>query len=282
MRLSTRIHDRDAAGFVHVYPVVSRRARGVSVGVNLNTNNACNWRCVYCQVPDLVRGAAPEIDLELVETELRTLLDAIVNGDYMERHVPADSRRLNDIALSGNGEPTTSKQIDQVIDLITRVLADFSLLGQVKLVLITNGSLIDRPEVGRALAAMAKANGEVWFKLDSATPEGREQLNDAQIPTERVKSNLILAAGLCPTRIQTIAVGFDGESPSEAEQRSYVELLAAVLESGAELRDVLLYGLERVSYQPEASRLSKLPLEWLEAFAARIEAGTGLPVSVHP
>jgi wyosine [tRNA(Phe)-imidazoG37] synthetase (radical SAM superfamily) len=282
MRLSTKIHDRDAAGFVHVYPVVSRRARGVSIGVNLNTNNACNWRCAYCQVPDLVLGAAPEIDLDLLETELRTFLDAVVNGDYLERQVPADSRRLNDIALSGNGEPTTSKQIDAVLERVTKVLAEFDLLGRVKLVLITNGSLIDRPEVGRALAAMARANGEVWFKLDSATPEGRNRLNDARIPTERVKANLILSASLCPTYIQTIAVGFDGEPPSESEQLAYIELLASVLASGAELRDVLLYGLERVSYQPEASRLTKLSTEWLEAFGARIEAGTGLLVSVHP
>ena len=48
-------HDRNAAGLRYVYPVVSRRAGGVSVGINLNPNNACNWRCVYCQVPRLVR-----------------------------------------------------------------------------------------------------------------------------------------------------------------------------------------------------------------------------------
>ncbi len=61
--LSTTDHSRDGAGLSYVYPVVSRRAGGVSVGINLNTNNACNWRCIYCQVPDLVRGAAPPVDL---------------------------------------------------------------------------------------------------------------------------------------------------------------------------------------------------------------------------
>ena len=58
MTLGTDDHSRDAAGLKYVYPVVSRRAEGVSVGINLNPNNACNWRCVYCQVPDLVLGAA--------------------------------------------------------------------------------------------------------------------------------------------------------------------------------------------------------------------------------
>ena len=48
MTLSTRNHDRDAAGMTYVYPVVSRRARGVSVGVNLNPNNACNSGFITC------------------------------------------------------------------------------------------------------------------------------------------------------------------------------------------------------------------------------------------
>ncbi len=60
MKLSPGNHDRDVAGLTYVYPVVSRRAGGVSVGINLSPDNACNWQCVYCQVPDLVRGKAPE------------------------------------------------------------------------------------------------------------------------------------------------------------------------------------------------------------------------------
>jgi wyosine [tRNA(Phe)-imidazoG37] synthetase (radical SAM superfamily) len=56
-RLTVADHDRGSAGLTYVYPVVSRRAGGVSVGINLNVNNACNWRCIYCQVPGLTRGA---------------------------------------------------------------------------------------------------------------------------------------------------------------------------------------------------------------------------------
>ena len=58
----------------YVYPVVSRRAGGVSIGINLNPNNACNWRCVYCQVPDLKRGAAPAIELKKFTASLRIQL----------------------------------------------------------------------------------------------------------------------------------------------------------------------------------------------------------------
>jgi wyosine [tRNA(Phe)-imidazoG37] synthetase (radical SAM superfamily) len=141
MSLTTRNHDRAAAGMTYVYPVVSRRAGGVSLGVNLNPNNACNWRCIYCQVPDLKRGGPPPIDLMQVEEELRRMLDAIVHGDFLASQVPEGARRLNDVALSGNGEPTSAPEFPAVVDLIGRVLADFGLLGGIKLVLISNGSL---------------------------------------------------------------------------------------------------------------------------------------------
>lgn len=281
MRLTTKLHDRDAAGLTYVYPVVSRRAQGVSVGINLNPNNACNWRCVYCQVPGLALGAAPQIDLELLERELREMLEAIVHGDFMQRHVPQGSRRLNDVAFSGNGEATTSRQLDEALAVVERVLGDLLLLGEIRVVLISNGSLVHKGDVQRALQRLARMNGELWFKLDSATREGRQRLNDTEIGTERVEQNLELAARLCPTRIQTIALCVDDEPPSEREQRAWLELVGRVLARGAPIRDVLLYGLERPSQQPEAQRLSKLPEAWLEGFATRVRA-LGLEVHVHP
>jgi hypothetical protein len=42
-------HNRDVSHLRYIYPVVSRRAKGVSIGINLNINNACNWRCIYAQ-----------------------------------------------------------------------------------------------------------------------------------------------------------------------------------------------------------------------------------------
>ena len=87
-RLTVTDHDRDAQGLTYVYAVISRRAGGVSVGINLNPNNACNWRCVYCQVPDLQRGVGPPIDLDQLEQELGGLLDDILTGDFLERSAP--------------------------------------------------------------------------------------------------------------------------------------------------------------------------------------------------
>ena len=122
MRLTTKIHDRDAAGMTYVYPVVSRRAGGVSLGVNLNPNNACNWPCVYCQVPGLTKGKGPPIDLKLLGEELRRMLHELLCGAYMEQHVPASARRLNDLAYSGNGEPTSSPNFEAAIEVVQGVL----------------------------------------------------------------------------------------------------------------------------------------------------------------
>ena len=60
-------HDRNIFQGKYIYPVVSRRAGGLSLGINLNTNNACNWQCIYCEVPNLVRGKPEPIDLKELE-----------------------------------------------------------------------------------------------------------------------------------------------------------------------------------------------------------------------
>ena len=281
VRLSTRDHDRGAAGLKYVYPVISRRARGVSIGVNLNPNQACNWRCVYCQVPGLVRGAGPPIDLRLLESELTGLLDPILHGDWMSTHVPPESRRLSDIAFSGDGEPTTSMHFCEAVDVVGRVLKQFDRIGTLPLVLITNGSLIHRIEVRRGLERLSALGGTVWFKLDGGTAEARRRINDTSLTDERLDENLALCAQLCPTRIQTMVLAFDGQPPSEWDQRSYLATLQRALEAHVPIQDVLLYGLEREAHQPEAARLSPLSPEWMHGFAHRIQE-LGLDVKVHP
>jgi len=278
-RLRVDNHDRDSAGLVYVYPVISRRAGGVSVGINLNPNNACNWRCLYCQVPDLQRGAAPEINLVQLEDELRWMLFQILHGDFMCARVPAEVRRLNDVAFSGNGEPTTSKQFAECVDLVGRVLADFGLLGQIKLVLITNGSQLDRPDVQAGIARMAACHGEVWYKFDRA-PDGEfNEVNQVRLSVSQVARRLDSAAQRCPTWLQTCMFVLDGKLPSESAIQSWLDFVAARLADGVPLRGVLLYGLARPSMQPEAGRLGAAPEWWMRQLQARIEA-LGLSVKL--
>jgi pyruvate-formate lyase-activating enzyme len=278
-RLGPRDHDRAAAGMTYVYPVVSRRAGGVSVGINLNPNNACNWRCVYCQVPGLSSGKGPRIDLGLLERELDELLLHVTRGDFFERSVPPEVRRLSDVAFSGNGEPTSSPDFADAIDVVSRALARHDLAGKIPLVLITNGSLTHKPAVQSALRRLSELRGEVWFKLDSATARGSVAINGQRVPPAEHLKKLAAAARLCPTWVQSCFFLWNGAEPSKQERSSYLGALGALVAEGVPLRGVQLYTLARPSLQPEAAALESVPRAWLDALAAEIRA-LGLTVSV--
>ncbi len=284
VRLQINEHSRDAVGLTYIYPVVSRRAAGVSVGINLNPNNACNWRCIYCQVSGLQRGRAPAIDVALLERELRDFLEVLLEGAFMERHVPVESRRISDIALSGNGEPTSAREFEVVVSVIGRVMRDFGLLDRaepIKLVLITNGSLVNRPEVRRGIQRMAELNGEVWFKFDRASDSSRRAVNGTSAGLEGVVTRLEISASLCATWIQTCLFQVDGQLPDASERASYLRFLQRLKERDIGLKGVLLYGIARPSMQPEAPRLSRVPQGYFESLTGDIEA-LGLPVRLHP
>ena len=276
--LNVNDHRRDSAGLKYVYPVVSRRAGGVSVGINLNTNNACNWACVYCQVPDLVRGGPLPVDLPLLEKELRGFLHEAIEGDFMLRNVPAEMRQLVDVAFSGNGEPTSATEFADAVVLVEQVLREFSLLDLLKVRLITNGSLMHRPQVKRGIALIGAMNGEVWFKLDRASETGIATVNGAHQLPERVKLALLECAALASTWVQTCYFAMDGCEASDEEQSTYLEFVASVSEK---IKGVHLYGLARPSLQPGAERLSSFPAETLERFARKISA-LGIEVVINP
>lgn len=277
--LTTENHDRDLEGYKYVYPVISRRAGGLSVGINLNTNNACNWRCIYCQVPNLVRGAPPPVSLPDLNFELKSFLQKVLAGNYLSEEVPEGMRRLNDIAFSGNGEPTSSPNFSDVVELLAQTRSDLPVDTSVKTVLITNGSLIHQKDVQLGIAQLKTITGEVWFKVDSVTKEGVARINDSPFSLSKTSSNLETAASLCDTWIQTCVFDFDGLPPSEHEQNSYLKFLRDVA-LNAKVRGVLLYGVARKSYQPEAPRISRLDLSWLESFSKKIlELGLAVKIS---
>ena len=282
VKLSIDDHDRDKSGMTYVYPVVSRRARGVSIGVNLNPNNACNWRCVYCQVPGLTFGNAPQIDVAKLESELRELLSSARSDEWMRRYVPAGARRLADVAISGNGEPTSSRQLPDVVDAIERVLRELELRGTIGVVLISNGSLVHLAHTQAALEKLAAIGGEVWIKLDSASEAGQARINGTRAGLARARENLATAARLCPTWIQTLALEFGQPTLAGDDVVAYCELLNAVAAGGARLRGVLLYGLARPSHQPEAGMLRAVAPAVLESLGQRIARATGLAVRVDP
>jgi len=263
-------------GMRYVYPVISRRAGGVSVGINLNPNNACNWHCAYCQVPDLVRGSAPAMDLQLLQDELSAMLTAICEGDFMQQHVPKGSRKLCDVAISGNGEPTSCQNFDAVVCVIEDVLQGFDLLSKIPFRLITNGSYVHKKHVQAGLQRMAKHAGEAWVKVDAANQESIARINGIHASPQLLMQQVRTVALACPTWIQTCMLAWDGKAPQEDDVQDYLDFLQD-LQGVDGLQGVLLYGLARTSLQDESVHVSALDESWMQHLKKRIEA-IGFPV----
>jgi wyosine [tRNA(Phe)-imidazoG37] synthetase (radical SAM superfamily) len=276
--LSIHDHSRDSSGMKYVYPVVSRRAGGVSIGINLTVNNACNWACVYCQVPGLKRGGPPAIDLTRLAAELRDFLRSAVSGDFLDRCAPAGFRQLVDVAFSGNGEPTSAHEFPEAVEIAGRLIGEFGLSSRVKLRVITNGSLMRQSRVQQGIARVGELGGEIWFKIDRGTAGGILRVNAARTTPDKVRKAVLACAKLAPVWIQTCLFAFDGLPVAAEEFDAYLELVASIKER---IEGIHLYGLARPSRQTEAARLSALSAESLSSLAGRV-AALGIRVTVNP
>lgn len=272
-QLTTTDHSRDSVGLTYIYPVLSRRSGGLSIGVNFNINNACNWRCIYCQVPDLMLGAAPPIDFPLLEKELRQFLSDVLQGDFFDRfQVESQYRSIKDIAISGNGEPTSAKDFDKAVDLIGRIATEMGVLPNSRFVLISNGSLMHQAKVQAGLRSLHRHGGEVWFKFDSATDAGRDLINNAAQTMESALRNLKISASICQTKIQTCLVDYSGQGLTDVEKNAYLQFLKSIKTDGVAIEKIMLYTIARPSLQPEAAYIKALSPEVMRRFADEIRA----------
>src|SRR5581483_2687206 len=117
-----RDHRRSFAENWYVYPVLSRRSKGISIGINLNPDKLCNFDCVYCQVDRKTPALVKKVELPRLVAELDDMLDAVHSGALFTherfRDTPTALRRLNDIAFSGDGEPTTAPHFSEIVQAV--------------------------------------------------------------------------------------------------------------------------------------------------------------------
>jgi wyosine [tRNA(Phe)-imidazoG37] synthetase (radical SAM superfamily) len=273
-------HRRSWQEFQYAYPVISRRSKGVSLGVNLNPDKACNFDCVYCEVDRTTPGPRSDIDLAQLEQEMAALLDLTVSGTLF-RTSPFDSarpdqRRLNDIAFSGDGEPTTAREFADAVDCIARLKRARG-LDQVKLVLITDATRLQAPEVIRGLELMMANQGEIWAKLDAGTEAFYREVNRSKVPFARILDNLGATAARWPITIQTLFLEWRGQGPSPAEVEAYLGCLRTVLARGR-IQGIQLYTVARPTPEPEARPLKA---QVLDDLARQVRAALpDLPVEV--
>ncbi|MEY4768546.1 MAG: hypothetical protein RL637_1185 [Pseudomonadota bacterium] len=277
--MSLTEHDRTSVGLKYVYPAMSRRSGGLSIGINLNPNNACNWRCIYCQIPNLIRGSAPPLDFSQLETELNHFLADIIEGDFYQRFkIESAKQQIKDIAISGSGEPTSLKEFPEAIELIGEIAQQWQLFPKSQFVLITNGSLIHQSRVQQGLKQFNDYHGQVWFKLDSATHNGRQLFNNTDQSPLAALENVKLCSQLCETKIQTCVFNYRDLAFSEIEKEAYLAFLT-IVKQNTSIKQVLLYTIARASFQPEAAELTKLSPQALDQWAQTIQ-NLGFEVSV--
>jgi len=270
-----RTHQRNR----YVYPVLSRRAKGVSIGVNLNVNKACNFHCIYCQVmrPEGRIERVDPVDLSQLEAELDAMLRIAASGQIFQQppldRTPLRLRRVNDIALSGDGEPTASPQFEQAVELCASLRRRYA-LDDVKIVLITNASLLHRDNVRRALRILAENNGELWAKLDAGTEQYYRFVSRSAVPFRRILDNLRNTARDYPLVIQTLLMRVHGQPPSPEEIDAYCRRLGEIAAAGT----IKLVQLYTVARRPSQSWVAPLSAGQLDRIARRVAEQTQLAV----
>ena len=134
-------HSRVFRDLIFVYPVISRRSQGLSIGINLNPDKRCNFDCVYCEVDRRTPGRADRVDVAQLKDELRWLIRFAQEGGLAQQpkfcEVPELTRVVRDIAFSGDGEPTLIPNFSECVQAAIDVRHEFG-LDQSKLVLITD------------------------------------------------------------------------------------------------------------------------------------------------
>lgn len=272
-----RRHSRSYAGYRFVYPVLSRRAGGISVGINLNPDKICNFDCIYCQVDRTHQGETRFVDTATLSRELDDMLAVVTSGELFETEpfcaTPTGLRRLNDIAFSGDGEPTTYTNFDQLIDQCAQIKRKHG-LREVKMVLITNASMLHRPHVRRGLDILDENQGEIWAKLEAGTDEYYRLVERTPIPFRQVLDNIKAVAQQQPIVIQSLFMRIHGEPPSDAELVAYCDRLAEIASDGGQLRLVQVYTVAR---QPAEGFVAPLHDDEVDAIVNLVRTKTALP-----
>src|SRR5262245_21095986 len=231
-----------------VYPVLSRRSGGISVGVNLNPDKVCNFDCIYCQVDRTTQSETKFVGTEQLLAELEETLQLASSGELFEHErfktTPPQLRRLNDIAFSGDGEPTTYKNFDEIIAACAALKRRLS-LDAVKVVLITNASMFHRPHVQRGLSILDLNNGEVWAKLEAGTDAYYHLIERTPIPFRQILDNIAAAARVRPIVIQSLFMRVAGEPPSRQELEAFCDRLSEIITAGGQLKLVQVYTVAR-------------------------------------
>ena len=278
MKLHT-LHQRSFESNRFVYPVISRRSRGLSIGVNLNPDKICNFDCIYCQVDRTSQSSTRFVEMDALLRELDGMLALTASGQIYDvprfRETPSELRRLNDIAFSGDGEPTTYRNFPDIIASCAELKHHYG-LSDVKMVLITNASMFGRSHVRQGLRILDENNGEIWAKLDAGTEDYFQLVDRTPIPFQQVLRNITAAAQVRPLVIQSLFMNVNGQPPDDLEQRAFCDRLNEIVAAGGKIKLVQIYTIAR---QPAESYVTPLSDREVDALVELVKTQTALDVA---
>jgi len=262
-----------------VYLVISPRARGLTVGINLNPILKCTFECLYCEINRTEPARTPRFDADGMGAELFETLRLGYEGRLRQRprysNLPDDLLQIRHVALSGDGEPTLASNFVEAIQAVVHVRA----LGQFpffKMVLITNSTALDRPEVQYGLKYFTQAD-EVWAKLDAGSQTYLNQINGGNMSIDKIIANILLVGRQRPIVIQGLFPAINGVEPPDEEIEQYARRLKKLKEDGADISLVQIYSATRPMAR---SGCSHLPLKSLSRIAQTVRQVAGLRAEI--
>ncbi|HHY85184.1 MAG TPA: hypothetical protein GYA07_06570 [Verrucomicrobia bacterium] len=271
-------YPRDFLQNRYVYLVISPRAHGLSIGINLNPLVRCTFDCVYCEVDRGQPPRATELDIDRMAAELRETLELARAGWLRQwpryANLPEDLLEVRHVAVSGDGEPTLAEEFAGAMEAVAHVRA---MSGFFKMVLITNSTALDQPRVRDGLRFMTR-DDEVWAKLDGGTQEYISRVNGVTVSLKRILDNILLIGRERPIVIQSLFPAIHGMPPPVQEIEAYAQRLKELKEAGAEIKLVQIYSATR-----PMARLgcSHLPLRTLSEIAQTVRRVAGLRAEVY-
>jgi len=262
-----------------VYTVISPRARGLSIGVNMNPDRYCNFDCVYCEVNRGLPVLNLKLDIDLMAEELNRSLLFVRSGKIREhkayRGLSEDLLQLHHVALSGDGEPTLCPDFVDAVQTVVHMRAR-SPHSFFKVALITNGTGLDLAPVQEGLRYFT-SHDEIWIKLDAGTPTYMDRINRGQVPLDKVLANILLVGQKRPVIIQSLFPLFLGQEPPRDEIDAYILLLGNLKKGGARISLVQVYSATRPMAHSDCGHLR---LKTLSQISQRIRTETGLRTEV--
>jgi wyosine [tRNA(Phe)-imidazoG37] synthetase (radical SAM superfamily) len=262
-----------------VYVVVSARARGLSVGVNMNPDKQCNFDCVYCEVNRQDPPRESRLDVGVMAAELNRTLEFVCHGSVRERPwfhaLPDEMLQLRHVAFSGDGEPTFAPNFAEAVQAVVhvRALGGFPFF---KMVLITNATGLDQPQVQQGLKYFTQSD-EVWAKLDGGTEAWLNKVDRPNAHLEKILANILMVARQRPVVIQSLFPAINGEEPPLEEIEQYAQRLNELKLRGAQIPLVQIYSATRPTPH---SGCSHLPLKSLSRIAQTVRQIAGLKAEV--